>query len=376
MKKVLFLFGLLVISVAASAQLKVHSTGKVSIADTTSNPVAKMTVGPIQSLSGTVGISSVTTGSTSLYNTGVYGRATNSSGVNINSRNYGVRGLAGGHFTNYGVHGSLSSTTSKGAGVFGSSTNSSPSITGRYAGYFNGDLNATGAITGGIANPYDKKTTNLQNVTGALEDVGSISVKKFTMGSLGLLVNGANEGDDGDETTENRDLVAGNHYLMEHSSVASIFPDLVYNSGQGTTFINYVEMIPILVKAIQELAAQVEALSEESTGGGTMLMAPARGVNASATSANDAVVRKARLLQNTPNPFTERTEIRFSLPDDASNAYIYIFDMTGKMLRQIPVDSTMQSVTINGYELSAGIYLYSLVVGGQEIDTKRMTITI
>ena len=63
------------------------------------------------------------------------------------------------------------------------------------------------------------------------------------------------------------------------------------------------------------------------------------------------------------------------MPDDAQNAYIYIFDMTGKMLRQIPVDSSMQSVAVNGYELSAGIYLYSLVINGQEIDTKKMIIT-
>ena len=49
--------------------------------------------------------------------------------------------------------------------------------------------------------------------------------------------------------------------------------------------------------------------------------------------------------------------------------------MTGKMLRQIPVDSSMQSVAINGYELSAGIYLYSLVINGKEIDTKRMILS-
>ncbi|MBR6187386.1 MAG: T9SS type A sorting domain-containing protein, partial [Prevotella sp.] len=84
---------------------------------------------------------------------------------------------------------------------------------------------------------------------------------------------------------------------------------------------------------------------------------------------------KATLYQNAPNPFTAQTEIRFSLPDDAPQAYIYVFDMTGKMQKQIPVNPSQQSVTINGYELSAGIYLYSLVVGGQEIDTKRMILS-
>jgi hypothetical protein len=67
--------------------------------------------------------------------------------------------------------------------------------------------------------------------------------------------------------------------------------------------------------------------------------------------------------------------IRFSLPENAPASYIYIFDMQGKMVKQLPVNASMQSVTINGYELQAGIYLYSLVVGGQEIDTKRMILS-
>ncbi|MBO5632753.1 MAG: T9SS type A sorting domain-containing protein, partial [Aeriscardovia sp.] len=83
----------------------------------------------------------------------------------------------------------------------------------------------------------------------------------------------------------------------------------------------------------------------------------------------------ASLMQNTPNPFSERTVIRFTLPENAQNAYIYIFDMQGKMQKQIPVNASMQSVTVNGYELSAGMYIYSLVVNGKEVDTKRMILS-
>ena len=80
----------------------------------------------------------------------------------------------------------------------------------------------------------------------------------------------------------------------------------------------------------------------------------------------------AVLYQNSPNPFTNSTTIRFTLPDEVQNAYIYIFDMSGKMQKQIPVDASMQSVTIQGYELSAGMYIYSLVIGGKEVDCKRL----
>ena len=48
---------------------------------------------------------------------------------------------------------------------------------------------------------------------------------------------------------------------------------------------------------------------------------------------------------------------------------------TGKKNQKILALDSMQSVTVNGSELSAGIYLYSLLIKGQEIDTKKMIIT-
>lgn len=57
------------------------------------------------------------------------------------------------------------------------------------------------------------------------------------------------------------------------------------------------------------------------------------------------------LYQNTPNPFKEQTVIRFSLADDARDAAICIFDMTGKILKKLPISSGETSVSVNGWEL-------------------------
>ena len=67
MKKIIFVISLLAMSVAVNAQLKVLSTGKVIVADTASTSAANLTVGPVQSVSGTVGITSATAG-TAMYN--------------------------------------------------------------------------------------------------------------------------------------------------------------------------------------------------------------------------------------------------------------------------------------------------------------------
>ena len=50
--------------------------------------------------------------------------------------------------------------------------------------------------------------------------------------------------------------------------------------------------------------------------------------------------------------------------------------MQGNFKKQYSVHNTGESfINISGYELSAGMYLYSLVVDGKEIDTKRMILT-
>lgn len=78
------------------------------------------------------------------------------------------------------------------------------------------------------------------------------------------------------------------------------------------------------------------------------------------------------LYQNTPNPFKEQTVIRFSLADDARDAAICIFDMTGKMPKKMPISSGETSVAVNGWELGEGMFLYTLIVNGREIDIKRL----
>ena len=158
------------------------------------------------------------------------------------------------------------------------------------------------------------------------------------------------------------------HYALDADRLEEAFPDLVYIRKDGSKAINYVEMIPLLVQSINELSAEIEVLKGQSSEGAAKKTRSATNKKASPQTQN-------RLYQNTPNPFKEQTVIRFSLADDVQNAAICIFDMTGKNIKKMPVSSGMESVSIGGYELGEGMFLYSLVVNGQEIDTKRMIIT-
>lgn len=162
---------------------------------------------------------------------------------------------------------------------------------------------------------------------------------------------------------------------ISSSDLNDAFPGLAFGAILSDRYeIDQSQLIALLFMAVKELSQKVDSLEDTRS----YIQQRSSMIRESANNAS-AVLKPtyvgATLYQNTPNPFNERTEIRFSLPDNTQNANICIFDMSGKMLRQIPVTSSMQSITINGYELAAGMYLYSLVVGGQEIDTKRMILS-
>ncbi|MGL5888247.1 MAG: T9SS type A sorting domain-containing protein [Bacteroidia bacterium] len=82
------------------------------------------------------------------------------------------------------------------------------------------------------------------------------------------------------------------------------------------------------------------------------------------------------LYQNQPNPFSTSTEIRYFLPETTQSAECIIYSMDGKQLKRIPLQGEGNgSITINANELYAGMFIYSLVVNGKEVETRRMILT-
>jgi hypothetical protein len=84
----------------------------------------------------------------------------------------------------------------------------------------------------------------------------------------------------------------------------------------------------------------------------------------------------ASLGQNVPNPFSSTTNISVNIPQNIQKAVIYIYDMQGLQKKAYKITASgNSSITINGYELKAGMYMYTLVVDGKEVDTKKMILT-
>ena len=92
-------------------------------------------------------------------------------------------------------------------------------------------------------------------------------------------------------------------------------------------------------------------------------------------SSNPAIAQ-CKLYQNAPNPFSQNTEIRFYIPETIQAAQLCVYNLQGKLIKQIKIAQRGDGMQqISGSELAAGMYLYALIVDGQEVDVKRMILT-
>lgn len=141
----------------------------------------------------------------------------------------------------------------------------------------------------------------------------------------------------------------------------------------GDKLMDYNQIIPISVGAIQEQQKIIDSLKEELEGIKRELQS-GNLKKSSFDEENEAGKKLNVLFQNTPNPFSDKTAIRYSIQENEFRAgALLIFDMNGTLLKQIPIYSAGEGqVMINGNELKAGMYIYSLIVNQKEVDTKRM----
>ena len=387
MKKIIISLLLMAAPAVMFAQLKVTSGGEVYIQRDSITGQSSLSVGSIPGMTGRyydtwkMGLRSNTYNTASSGNAvGVFGEAR----LQNNNDYYftaGVWGTSSGAFQdsaggmNYGIMGTLHNG-SLGAAVYGANCdNAFYSLGSSLAGFFYGPVHVEGFVnsTVGFISPSDMrlkkdvvKVKDTENDGGStLDNLLGLEVLNYRLDiprRKQTLTDRSEPSDD-----PNAKYASLRHYGVSAQELQKVFPDLVRENEEGFLSVNYVELVPLLIRSLQEMNQKLEVLEGK-----------AQSRSASATGiyeTSDAASGKNILYQNTPNPFKEQTTIRFSLADDARDAAICLFDMTGKMLKKLPISSGESSVSINGWELGEGMFLYTLLVNGREIDTKRMIIT-
>lgn len=363
-------------SLPSSAQLRVFQNGNVCVKGTNTTSNIGLSIGNINYDSNYNVYTSSMNPATGSFNIALEGRAQPSTAQST-GRAIGVRGIAGNCTDgyNYGVLGALKGTHN-GAAILGTTDNElGLNVNGVYAGYFVGDVCVDGTTRTFLTNAYDKHLDNSTTLSSALTIINTLQALQGLdirvnepADSLLLLNNtGQNIGSD---TTETNNRTNPIHYALNPTSISTSYPGLIRTDSEGNQYVSYTELIPVLVAAIKELYAL-----NSSAMGNSFSLDDQETDGIAHQMRNIPATKECRLYQNTPNPFNTNTMIKYSIPSDVADAWIYIFDMQGKMLRQTRLDKSSDRVVINGGELQPGMYFYSLIVNGSEVDTKRMILS-
>jgi Secretion system C-terminal sorting domain/Chaperone of endosialidase len=247
--------------------------------------------------------------------------------------------------------------------ILGLAANSA--LSNNWAGYFVGSV----GYTGSLVQVSDRKfKTKINDESNIIEKIMQLKPQNYFF-----------------DIEKNKNMAFSDklqHGLISQD-VELIFPELVEEAsapvatgtekGKPTSYkgLNYIGFIPMLIKAIQEQQTQIQDLKTQlnATTKNTFVL------NDKNNLPTEIENKAFTLSQNTPNPFSEKTTISYSIPSNVNKAMLAIFDLNGKMLLQYNLKQGKNKLTINGNSLSAGMYLYSLIADGQEVLSKRMVLT-
>ena len=223
--------------------------------------------------------------------------------------------------------------------------------------------------------------TNIQSIGSPLNSLMQLEGVTYNWSESGTATNSVSDAATSDSSMRQDKLLSG--FLAQ--DFEKIFPHLVDSDANGYKSIDYIGLIPYIIEAMKEqqdiIAEQGRKIDELqsaqiSDSSVPSLQNQSRQALITGLSETTKLTNSALLYQNTPNPFNHITEIGYYLPQATTSAMIHVFTMQGALLKSFPLNSLGEGVLqIQSSEFRPGMYIYSLIVDGREIDSKRMIIT-
>lgn len=272
-----------------------------------------------------------------------------------------------------GNKGSSGIYTSGGTGGNGILANGGNGGAAGFAGYFNGYIYTTG-ITFGSDKKLKKNITDFDNAISIISQLKPKTYEFIQDGNYGLM-----------------NLPQGKQYGLVAQDVEAVLPDLVKQSQFQSNWaassknvndkqaaskpekidfktVNYIELIPILIKGMQEQQQKIEQLEQKvETLKQAVAVAPVNIKNA-----GDGI---NYLEQNIPNPANNSTSIRYNLPKQYTSGKIVITNKNGTVLKEVSINGTASgTINLSAASLLPGSYIYALYAGGKMLSSKQMVI--
>lgn len=166
------------------------------------------------------------------------------------------------------------------------------------------------------------------------------------------------------------------NYGLIAQEVLEIFPDIVeYDTISQQYGIRYMELIPILIVALQRQQQEIETLKEHIGRSTESKYQPLRTATDISTP-NDIASYTPKLWEAVPNPFSDQTSIAYYVPSEVTDAYIALLNLQGEMLESYPCTERgyKANVLISSDGLANGLYLYALIVDGVEVAMRKLVV--
>ena len=257
---------------------------------------------------------------------------------------------------NIGVRGTTFGTGNFEAGIYGETPNNNGN---NFAGFFDGDV----VTVAGSFLPSDKRLKdNITEETKILERLALLRPVNYDYKKMSEL-----------------NLPSQKQHGFISQELAEVFPELTKDitkpvfDKEGkiiSTFsmkgINYTGLISVLTAGVKELNDEVALLKQE--------LADLKERSERNSNGLFEDNKRAILKQNVPNPFADQTSISYQLPQGSDRASLMVFNMNGNIIKEFPLTKSSGEITINASQIGKGLFIYSLVQGGQELISKKMVI--
>jgi hypothetical protein len=249
---------------------------------------------------------------------------------------------------------------------------SAPTTNTNLAGNFSGNVNIAGTLT----TPSDERLKeNINPLENATDKIMQISVNTYNF----------------KKEYSNLNLPQQKQYGFLAQNLEKVFPELVRkivdkSKGENNLFeykaVNYLGMIPILTRALQEEHAQRLQTEQELNDLKQRLQNIEALLSQNAVSSQSATQKTlnttsiAKLDQNAPNPFNQKTTISCFVPSNTQNAMIAVYASNGtkvKAFNNLSVGTNR--LDINANTLAGGVYTYVLLIDGKQVADRQMIIT-
>lgn len=136
----------------------------------------------------------------------------------------------------------------------------------------------------------------------------------------------------------------------------------------------YSDLVPSLVKSVQELSRENEELKQRLSKIETMLTSLSGDKLSGAGAINNTTADASFIEQNTPNPCRTSTVISYSLPQSVTAANLVIMNSNAVSVYQQKLPAGKGQVTVDVSRLASGTYTYFIITDGVISKGKQLMV--